>query len=120
MNVEQQPRLKGIRALVGGVVLAGLGVIVFETRASEPEANTVRDLLGVNVDLKDLLPIDTSTNGFDNNAEALHVSSYLMENYLEAADRVLDAAIANGPRPTTIKKRYDIKEERTVKSTGSV
>ena len=39
--------------------------------------NTVRDLLGVDVDLKDLLPADTSTSGFDNSAEALHVSSYL-------------------------------------------
>ena len=28
------------------------------------------------------------TNGFDNNAEALHVSSFLMEQYLEAADKV--------------------------------
>lgn len=82
--------------------------------------NTVRDLLGVEVDLEDLLPLDNTAGGFDNNAEALHVSSFLMENYLEAADRVLDAAIANGPRPATIKKRYDIKDERTVKATGSV
>ena len=83
-------------------------------------ANTVRDLLGVEVDLKDLLPLDTSTNGFDNSAEAMHVSSYLMETYLEAADRVVDAAIANGPRPWTIDKRFDIKDEKSVKPTGSV
>jgi hypothetical protein len=83
-------------------------------------ANTVRDLLGVEVDLEDLLPLDTSTNGFDNNAEALHVSSYLMENYLEAAERVLDAAIVNGPRPWIIDKRFDIKEEKSVKPQGSV
>ena len=36
-------------------------------------ANTVRDLLGVEVDLSDLLPPDTSTSGFDNSAEAAHV-----------------------------------------------
>src|SRR4051812_32910522 len=83
-------------------------------------ANTVRDLLSVEVDLSDLLPPDTSTSGFDNSAEAMHASSYLMQNYLEAADRVLDAAIANAPRPTTIKKVYDIREERSVKPTGSV
>ncbi len=83
-------------------------------------ANTVRDLLGVTVDLEDLLPLDTSTSGFDNNAESLHVSSYLMENYLEAADRVLEAAIVNGPRPWVINKRFDIKEEKSVKPTGSV
>lgn len=83
-------------------------------------ANTVRDLLGVNVDLEDLLPLDTSTNGFDNNADTLHISSYLMETYLEAADRVLDAAIVNGPRPWIIDKRFDIRDEKSVKPKGSV
>ncbi len=83
-------------------------------------ANTVRDLLGVEVDLADLLPLDTSTNGFDNNAEQLHTSSFLMRNYLDAADRVLDEAIANEPEPWIQKKRFDIREEKSVKATGSV
>lgn len=83
-------------------------------------ANTVRDLLGVEVDLADLLPPDTSTNGFDNNAELLHTSSYLMRSYLDAADRVLDEAIANEPQPWILKKRFDIREERSVKAKGSV
>ncbi len=83
-------------------------------------ANTVRDLLGVEVDLADLLPPDTSTNGFDNNAELLHTSSFLMRNYLDAADRVLDEAIANEPKPWIQKKRFDIREEKSVKATGSV
>jgi len=82
--------------------------------------NTVRDLLGVELDLKDLLPAEAATNGFDNSAEALHVSSFLMEQYLEAADKVLDAAIVNGPRPWMIKKRFDIKNEKSVKPKGSV
>jgi mono/diheme cytochrome c family protein len=82
--------------------------------------NTVRDLLGVDVDLKDLLPEETITNGFDNSAESLHVSSYLMDGYLEAADRVLNAAIAGGPEPWTIKKRLDVKDERSIKPNGSV
>ncbi len=83
-------------------------------------ANTVRDLLGVDVDLKDLLPPDTSTSGFDNSAELLHTSSYLMRSYLDAADRVLDEAIANKPQPWLLKKRFDIKEEKSVQPTGSV
>jgi hypothetical protein len=83
-------------------------------------ANTVRDLLGVEVDLSDLLPHDTSISGFDNSAEALHTSSYLMRSYLDAADRVLDEAIANESKPWQVKKRFDIKEEGTVKATGSV
>ncbi len=83
-------------------------------------ANTVRDLLGVEVDLADLLPLDTSTNGFDNNAELLHTSSFLMRNYLDAADRVLDEAIANEPKPWIQQRRFDIREEKTVKAKGSV
>lgn len=83
-------------------------------------ANTVRDLLGVEVDLADLLPPDTGTNGFDNNAELLHTSSYLMRSYLDAADRVLNEAIANHGEPWQVKKRFDLKEERTVKAKGSV
>ena len=83
-------------------------------------ANTVRDLLGVEVDLADLLPLDTSTSGFDNNAELSHTSSFLMRNYLDAADRVLDEAIANEPKPWILKKRFDIREEKSVKATGSV
>ncbi|HXD89069.1 MAG TPA: DUF1592 domain-containing protein [Urbifossiella sp.] len=82
--------------------------------------NTIRDLLGVDIDLKDLLPPDAASNGFDNNAEALHTSSFLMEQYLEAADKVLDAAIVNGPKPWMIKKRFNIKDEKSVKATGSV
>jgi hypothetical protein len=82
--------------------------------------NSVRDLLGVDLDLKDLLPPDTTVNGFDNGAEALHVSSFLMEQYLEVADKVLDAAIVNGPKPWMIKKRFDIRDEKSVNPKGSV
>ncbi|HSH96462.1 MAG TPA: DUF1592 domain-containing protein, partial [Roseimicrobium sp.] len=83
-------------------------------------ANSVRDLLGVEVDLADLLPPDTSTTGFDNNVDLLHTSSYLLRSYLDAADRVLNEAIANRPQPWVLNKRFDIKQERTVKATGSV
>jgi len=82
--------------------------------------NTIRDLLGVEVDVSDLIPEDTIADGFGNQADSLHVSSFLLDGYLAAADRVLDAAIANGPRPHTINKRFDIRDERTVKAKGSV
>jgi len=79
--------------------------------------NTVRDLLGVDIDLKEMLPPDTSGNGFDNNADALHTSSFLMDRYLEAADAALAVAVANLPQPPLVKKRYFLKEERIVKIT---
>ncbi|MCA9140174.1 MAG: DUF1592 domain-containing protein, partial [Planctomycetales bacterium] len=96
------------------------GRVVLRRLNRNEYANTLRDLLDVEVDLTDLLPESTSTTGFDNDAQTLHVSTYLLENYLAAADRVLDAAIASGPRPRTINKRFDIKDESTVKPTGSV
>src|SRR5436190_10773497 len=79
--------------------------------------NSVRDLLGIDVDLQDMLPADSSANGFDNSGEALHVSSFLMEKYLEAADTALGLAIANGPQPPVVKKRYSLKDQHQVKST---
>ncbi len=111
LNERTQPAVAR-RAAEGRVVLRRLNRAEY--------ANTVRDLLGVEVDLTDLLPPDTSTSGFDNSAETLHTSSFLLRSYLDAADRVLDEAIANKPRPYQIKKRFDIKDEKSVKPTGSV
>jgi hypothetical protein len=92
------------------VVLRRLNRIEYE--------NTVRDLLGVEVDLKELLPADSSANGFDNVGEALHLSSFQMEKYLEAADKALDLAIANRPEPPpAVKKRYFMKDQHQVKTT---
>jgi mono/diheme cytochrome c family protein len=79
--------------------------------------NTLRDLLGVPVEVQDILPPDSSAHGFDNVGEALHVSSFLMEKYLEAAEKALNNAIANGPQPPLIKKRYSLKDTHQVKTT---
>ncbi len=112
-----------IRRQVDAVELARRakeGRVVLRRLNRAEYANTMRDLLGVEVDLSDLLPPDTSTNGFDNNAELLHTSSHLLRNYLDAADRVLDEAIASKPKPWVLERRFDIKDERTVRPNGSV
>jgi hypothetical protein len=132
MPPEDKPRppekdasaaMKWIRGQVDAIELARRakeGRVVLRRLNRAEYANTMRDLLGVEVDLADLLPPDTSTNGFDNNAELLHTSSHLLRNYLDAADRVLDEAIASKPKPWILNKRFDIKDERTVKPNGSV
>jgi len=79
--------------------------------------NTVRDLLGVQVELRDLLPPDSSAAGFDNVGEALHTSSFLLERYLEAGEKALSLAIANGPQPPLVRKRLNLNDERIVKIT---
>src|SRR6185436_8004908 len=77
-------------------------------------ANTVRDLFDVRVDLKEVLALDSSMDGFDNVGAALHLSSFAMDRYLEAADKALSAAIADRPAPPSTKKRSSLKESHQV------
>ena len=49
-------------------------------------ANSVRDLLGFEIEPESLLPPDNMTHGFDNIADGLTISPTLMESYIRAAD----------------------------------
>ena len=44
-------------------------------------ASVIEDLLGLKVDVTELLPPDDSAFGFDNNAEVLSLSPVLLERY---------------------------------------
>ncbi|MBS0261218.1 MAG: DUF1592 domain-containing protein [Planctomycetes bacterium] len=80
--------------------------------------NTIRDLLGIAIDLKGLLPPDSSAAGFDNVGEALHLSSFQLEKYLEAAETALNLAISNRVAPPPrVKKRYLLRNQHHVKTT---
>ena len=57
--------------------------------------NAVRDLLGVEVDVSELLPSDGGDFGFDNIATALTITPILLEGYLSAALRIADLAIGD-------------------------
>lgn len=109
--IEQEIRAADAarRSAQGRVVFRRLNRVEYE--------RTVCDLLGVRAELKELLPLDSSADGFDNVGEALHVSSFLLERYLEAAETALNLAIANRPQPPAIKKRYSLQETHQVKST---
>jgi Protein of unknown function (DUF1592)/Protein of unknown function (DUF1588)/Protein of unknown function (DUF1585)/Protein of unknown function (DUF1587)/Protein of unknown function (DUF1595)/Planctomycete cytochrome C len=61
-------------------------------------ANAVRDLLHLEVDAATLLPLDDSSEGFDNIATALGVSPTLVEAYVSAAMRISRSALGD---PTT-------------------
>ena len=55
------------------------------------------------------LPADGQAHGFDKNADALDLSHVNLAKYLEAADRVLDMAIATRPRaPKPVKQRISL------------
>ena len=55
--------------------------------------NTVRDLLGLDIDAAKLLPADDGSYGFDNIAGVLKMSPSLMERYLAAAGVVSRLAV---------------------------
>jgi mono/diheme cytochrome c family protein len=94
----------------GRVVMRRLNRVEYE--------NTLRDLLGIDIHVKESLALDSSADGFDNQGNALHISSFAMEKYLEAADKGLSLAISNHPKPPTlIKKRYSLKDSHQVKLT---
>ena len=58
-------------------------------------ANSVHDLLGVNVDVSALLPSDDMSHGFDNMADALNVSPALMDAYVHAAGKISRQALGD-------------------------
>lgn len=78
----------------------------------EEYQNTIRDLFGIDVDVRELLPEDGTAQGFDNNGEALSLSSVLLERYLEAADLALDSVLVNGPAPEKKQWRLSLMPER--------
>ncbi len=61
--------------------------------------NTVRDLFGVDVRPASQFPSELSgTSGFDNSANTLFLQPILMERYLGAAEKVLNAALPLEPQ----------------------
>lgn len=68
--------------------------------------NTIRDLFDMSgIALQGNLPADGSAHGFDKNADALDISHVNMAKYVEAADHVLNLAIATQPNAPTVQKR---------------
>jgi len=61
--------------------------------------NTIRDLLGVGIDVNAILPPDDTGYGFDNIGDTLSLSPAHLERYFDAAEQALDLAIKIGPMP---------------------
>ncbi|QDT16250.1 DUF1592 domain-containing protein [Alienimonas californiensis] len=68
--------------------------------------NTIRDLLGVGIDVSGF-PQDPASGGFDNNGRALTLSPLLVELYLGAAREALDLALVEGERPPSLRWRFE-------------
>lgn len=58
-------------------------------------AQSIRDLLGVDVDVASFLPADTISHNFDNIADVQSLSATLLEGYLRAAAQVSRLAVGD-------------------------
>jgi hypothetical protein len=72
-------------------------------RLNRPEYEaTIRDLLGVDINAGDYLPLDTKSANFDNIADVQSLSPTLLESYLNAAAAVSRAAVGDKKASTTL------------------
>ncbi len=62
-------------------------------------ARAVKDLLDVEINPAELLPVDDSSDGFDNQADTLTTSSTLLEAYVKAASQISKIAVGRWGSP---------------------
>ena len=78
--------------------------------------NAIRDLLGLEIDGRSLLPGDNAdVHGFDNNADILSVSPVLMERYLSAARTISRLVVGRATTPDFYQHRvhkWMVQEDR--------
>jgi mono/diheme cytochrome c family protein len=70
-------------------------------------AASVKALVGVDVNVKDVLPQDIQVEGFDNIAAALNVSPAFLDQYVTAARHIAQLAVGN-PNPRVSSVKYSI------------
>ena len=68
---------------------------------------SIHDLLGLEIDAADYLPLDTKSNNFDNIADVQMVSPTLLDAYLTAAAEISRLAVGN-PDATSSEAQYRI------------
>jgi mono/diheme cytochrome c family protein len=79
--------------------------------------NTIRDLIGLDLQPADDFPQDDSGYGFDNIADVLSLSPVLMEKYMTSAERVARWALFGPPayEPTLVRLRAEGRRTGTVR-----
>ncbi len=73
-------------------------------------ANAVRDLLGVEIDPKAMLPPDEQAYGFDTNADALSMQPALLDRYLAAAAKIARLAVGDSTIPAGFERYTALKD----------
>lgn len=121
---KEQPSQDAVRdfmAALGGDLVtksnAQKGTVLRRLNRKEYQ-NTLNDLLGVNVNVHDMLPEDGRAHGFDNIGEALSISGVQMQRYLEAAELALNAALMADKRPEKTIERFTLESDRNKTNLG--
>ncbi len=73
-------------------------------------ANTVRDLIAVDVDPEAMLPPDEKAFGFDTNADALKMEPALLDRYMSAAAKIARQAVGDPTIPPAFARYGAIKD----------
>lgn len=80
------------------------GRVLLRRLNREEYRNTIKDLLGVDLEVENILPPDDSGYGFDNIGDVLTLSPVHIERYLTAARQALDRAVHPDPMPRPERK----------------
>ena len=73
-------------------------------------SNAVRDLLGVEIDSKVMLPPDEQAYGFDTNADALSMQPALLDRYLAAAAKIARLVVGDPTIPAGFERYTALKD----------
>src|SRR5262249_22041134 len=96
------------QAAAGKPVVAAPGV----HRVNRAEyANSIRELLALEIDPAAFLPVDDASSGFDNLAGTLTISPALIEGYISAAAKI--SRLALGRETALAEKRYVVPGDRS-------
>ena len=93
------------------------GQVVLRRLTREQYQNTMRDLLGLDINhIQDIPQDPMSRDGLRNNGSSLQMTGEQMEHYISAARDALDKAIITGPQPKmfhhTFKESSKVRMER--------
>ena len=83
------------------------GSRTFQRLTRAEYASSIRDLLGLQIDVAAFLPLDTKSANFDNIADVQTPSATVMEGYLRAADQISRIALGD-PEAESNSTRYRI------------
>jgi mono/diheme cytochrome c family protein len=110
-TAKQSAAIKTLSTALTRADRARSKVVLRRLNRTEYEA-TIRDLFGIEARVKNMLPKDTPTDGFDNVGEGLAVSAEAMQSYLRAADATLDAVFGPPAKPKYIRHETNLLDQK--------